>query len=550
MPIFYARRQPRATTVRASDLAGSVSNFASVRRLFILLALMLAAACAVPKKPVVVLGPSPAERLAAADALVRAGCLDCFASAYREYDALRQIPAAAEHATAGAIRAGALLALRERELGMVDDGYLTIARDLAAQPSAPLLAATLTKILDVVDTLPGGVLSIGRPPMSDLDLSRSQRLRLNRVAWKAMLRDLTDTDELAAYAYVSLMCTSIEERETLTGEIFQATALRDTPLLTFRRLTCRAVQPEALIDLRAKDPRFVEVVALLGAFQVGQSKLEDADKSYQEAIDWHPQWPRVTLAIANVAMTGEEFDRALEFYDRTIAMDRSPDAMLGKVRAQTFLGRAEEAIATTNQLLAQQWYLGDARYWRSLNEAQLNRLEVAWEDIELADRLLVNAEVPKLAGIIAYRQQQADAALAPRLDVARAKFEISHERNPNDCETTFYLGIVHEDQRAWERAATVLGDAVRCLEGAEKGYRLEIDRIRASDDPPARKERQIARREKAIANGRRMIATSWFNTAVAFLNLSRKEEARQFAEKVIADEQFGDRAREILSRIR
>jgi tetratricopeptide (TPR) repeat protein len=386
--------------------------------------------------------------------------------------------------------------------------------------------------------------------MSDLDLSRSQRLRLNSAAWKAMLLELTDTDELAAYVYVSMMCTSIDNRDTLTGQIFLATALRDTPLLTFRHLTCRGVQPEALTDLRAKDPRFVEIVALIGAFQVGQSKLVDADTSFQEAIDWHPQWPRVTLAIANVAMTGEEFDRALEFYDKTIAMDRGPDALLGKVRAQTFLGRAEDAIATTDQLLAQQWYLGDTRYWRALNEAQLNRLDVAWDDIELSDRLLVNAEVPKLAGIIAYRQQQADAALTARLDVARAKFEMSHERNPNDCETTFYLGIVHEDQRAWERAATVLGDAVRCLEGAEKGYRLEIDRIRASNDPPARKERQIARREKAIANGRRMIATSWFNTAVAFLNLSRKDDARQFAEKVIDDEQFADRAREILSRVK
>ena len=52
------------------------------------------AACA-PKRLVVAPAPSPAERLAAADALVRAGCLDCLAAAFREYDALRSIPAAA-----------------------------------------------------------------------------------------------------------------------------------------------------------------------------------------------------------------------------------------------------------------------------------------------------------------------------------------------------------------------------------------------------------------------------------------------------------------------
>ena len=434
---------------------------------------------------------------------------------------------------------------------MVDEGYLKIARELAAQPGASPQVTTLAKLLDVVDALPPGLLAAGRGQITDDALERAQRFRVNRVAWKAFLGESLDADVLAAYAWVSLMCGAPEERETATGQIFAAAAaFRDTPLMTFRRATCRGAQPELLTGLRERDPRFVEVTALLGAFQIGQSKLDEADKLLQEAYDWHPRWPRDTMLIGNVAMTGEEFDRALDFYDKTIALERTPDALLGKVRALTYLGRPEEAIATVDQMLQQQWYIGDARYWRALNEAQLNRLDAAWDDVELADRLLVNAEVPKLAGIIAYRQQQADAALLPRLDVARAKFEISHERNPSDCETTFYLGIVRTDQRTWEQAAKVLGDAVRCLEGAEKGYRLEIDRIRASDDPPARKERQIARREKAIANGRRMIATSWFNTAVAFLNLSRKDDARLFALKVVDDDQFGARAREILNRLK
>jgi hypothetical protein len=46
-----------------------------------------------------------------------------------------------------------------------------------------------------------------------------------------------------------------------------------------------------------------------------------------------------------------------------------------------------------------------------------------------------------------------------------------------------------------------------------------------------------------------MIVTSWFNTAVAYFSLARKDEARQFAEKVADDEQFGDRAKEILARL-
>lgn len=37
--------------------------------------------------------------------------------------------------------------------------------------------------------------------------------------------------------------------------------------------------------------------------------------------------------------------------------------------------------------------------------------------------------------------------------------------------------------------------------------------------------------KRLIANGRRMMATSWFNAAVGHYNLSQKDEARRFVEK-------------------
>ena len=103
---------------------------------------------------------------------------------------------------------------------------------------------------------------------------------------------------------------------------------------------------------------------------------------------------------------------------------------------------------------------------------------------------------------------------------------------------------------AWARTAEILINAVVCLQANEDGYRNEIASIAASNDPPARKAAKIARREQYIAKGRRQIATSWFDSAVAFYNLSRKVEARQFAEKVVDDQQFGDRAKDLLSRLR
>ena len=123
-------------------------------------------------------------------------------------------------------------------------------------------------------------------------------------------------------------------------------------------------------------------------------------------------------------------------------------------------------------------------------------------------------------------------------------------RNPNDCETTFYLGVVLAEQRSWAPTAEVLNAAAKCLEGNDTAYQEEIAAIQASNDPPARKAGKIARREQYIAKGRRQLATSWFDIAVAYYNLSRRSEARQFAEKVAMDEQFGERARDLMSRLR
>jgi tetratricopeptide (TPR) repeat protein len=287
----------------------------------------------------------------------------------------------------------------------------------------------------------------------------------------------------------------------------------------------------------------VEVEYWLGLFAVGGRKLNEADRHFDAAYGWRQQWPSLTQSIANVAMTSEEFQRALTFYDRTLEIEpKAIDAIIGRVRALTFLGKAEEAIVTADRLIALGWYVGDARYWRAFNENELERYDEAWADIEAAAKLQINAEVPKLAGLIAYRRQQ--------LDVSRERFQLSHTRNQNDCETFFYLGIVNAELRAWQTTTEILPNAAICLQTNEDNYRKEIASIDASDDPPERKTAKIARREQYIAKGRRQMATSWFDTAVAWYNLSHKAEAQQYAEKVMDDEQFGARAKEILSRVR
>ena len=74
-----------------------------------------------------------------------------------------------------------LIALRERELGLVDDGYGQRARALLI--GAPNLPNWLSTLLDIIAVLPASVGGITRTPTSDLDLDRARVLRANRAAW-------------------------------------------------------------------------------------------------------------------------------------------------------------------------------------------------------------------------------------------------------------------------------------------------------------------------------------------------------------------------------
>jgi tetratricopeptide (TPR) repeat protein len=86
---------------------------------------------------------------------------------------------------------------------------------------------------------------------------------------------------------------------------------------------------------------------------IGQRDLDGAEALFERAYAWHPKWPSLTLSMANVAMTDEAFDRAAGLYVETLTLEpRSADARIGLVRALTYLGRHEDAIAAADALLA------------------------------------------------------------------------------------------------------------------------------------------------------------------------------------------------------
>src|SRR5262249_45508453 len=155
--------------------------------------------------------------------------------------------------------------------------------------------------------------------------------------------------------------------------------------------------------------------------------------------------------------------------------------------------------------------------------------------------LIANADVAKLAGVIAYQRHE--------LDTARRQLEEARRRNVADCETSFYYQLVLAEQRQWSETAAVGSATGTCFDESDKRLRGEIATLQAANGEPERVGRQIARRVEQLATNDHMRSAAWFNVAVALFNVGRHSEARTVALKLIDDQRFGDRAREIISRL-
>jgi tetratricopeptide (TPR) repeat protein len=480
----------------------------------------------------------PVERLAHAQASVTAGCFSCLVTAFEEFEDLRSFPSLSSAATDGALQAALLLAIRETEFGVRDSAYLTRASTRLATNAS--LRASFQPLVDIVSTLS----PLGASAPDDHELARLGAAARNRQTFTDMLRPRSDETALTAYLWIAENCGMNTPTDPALRDWLSAIPTwRDTPLLRYRASACGRLDVAALTGLVQQDGRFTEINYLLGNAALADQKISDAIELFQRAYGGTPEWPAISKALAHTYFASEEFGASLEFFEKTLALvPSSPDARLGKGRALTQLGRYEDAIAAFDDLLAQDhWYVGDARYWRAFNEAQLRRYEAAASDVAIAANYLTNSDVPKLAGIIAVHRQQ--------FELARMKFEESRSRNARDCETQYYLALVLSEQRDWPAALTVLLDTSVCLDGDDQQLRAEIEHLRRTEMIETRRARQIGRRERQIAENGRMRATTWFNAAVAYFYLSRPADARAYAEKVMSDEEFGGRATELLSQL-
>jgi tetratricopeptide (TPR) repeat protein len=414
-------------------------TFAGVGTAAIAAAMVLAApACSRMSAPVTQAAPpsdavDAASRLRNAQSELERGCYDCLADALVTYESLVDVPAVATEAREGAVRAALLLALRETELGLKPAGYIARARVLLgpADSASPALAS----LVDIADVIASGPAGFTRAATTDRQLASVLTVSRSQERWATVLRNLMPQDLTASYLWLTLACGTYaysfpdhDQRESVLA------AVASVPLIAYKTATaCGLTSSEPLDTQLAAEPRFAELNYHLGLFALGgQTRrlpdLDGADVRFRAAYEWRQDWPTLTLAIANVAMSAEDFERALDFYNRTLALSPDePDALAGLIRALTYANRNDEAIAAADRLLALGRNPGEAHYWRAMNLARLKREAEAWADVEEASRSLANADVPKLAGILAINRRD--------FDVARQRLELALGRRRTDCET-------------------------------------------------------------------------------------------------------------------
>jgi hypothetical protein len=495
--------------------------------------------------------PAPVDRRAqlfAAEEMFRRGCYDCLRDALTAYESLHDDRFVGAQARDAAVRTALILAVRETELGLVRNGYIERARQLLgpvenASPELPGLA-------DIAEVIANGPAGFTRAAGTDAQITAMLTVARSQERWASVLRNLMPQDLAASYLWLSLACgpygSNFPDHEN------RAAVLQDVaeiPLLAFRLSTaCGLTYADPLETQLALEPRFSEIQYYRGLFALGGQTgrapdLDTADARFRAAYEWRQDWPALTLAIANVAMSAEDFPRAFEFYERTLGFaSDDADALVGLIRALTYSNQHPEAIAAADRLLALGRNPGEAHYWKAMNLARLKQDPAAWAEVEEASKSLANADVPKLAGIIAINRRD--------FAVARQRLELSLQRRRADCETAYYLQSVLSEQRDWQEAARVAADAGACFEAQDASILEELATVRASLMAPERRARLIARREAQLASDTRMRATSWFNAAAASFNLARTSEARRFAEKVADDVFYGERARSLLEKLK
>lgn len=483
--------------------------------------------CHVPRKGIATI-PAPDERRARADELVSVGCYRCLRDAVQLYEALLKEGMRADGIEQGAHDAYLMRAMREAELGIPYTETMARARELGDWSSIPGDIVDLT--LDVLaEQAAAGWTRLDSPgAISDA----GARLTL--------LRGTQQPPRLvAAYAAVSLDCVLSQYRDrTEEPQGRWDTTIADDAALRYAQLRCAggfsSETARAILDL---EPRFGEVRVAMGLDALGQGLMMSAYRELGLAHDIIPESSVIAVALADVALGLGRFDEALRLYDGLRAGSRSPDAMLGRAKALTYLNRHSEAIGVLNELLqGSAWKPGEIHYWRAWNFLQVAEFGLAHESAMKALALWTAPHVYRLAGLTAMSLS--------RLAEARRYLETALKSSADDCESMSYLAQIDSRENRWNPALDRFAAVAACCARALTG--LMVAPVPGASADLSGADTQNAAAAAEIAQLKALQSSSIYNAAIAAKVLGRREAALEYAKRLLADPTYQGLARDFI----
>jgi tetratricopeptide (TPR) repeat protein len=507
------------------------------------LGLLLAAACAGCGRPPVRTRATPPidlPRLAADfQHLIHEGCYLCLRDVLDQY---RALPARARQSPVlepVAAQAALVFILRHKELGIPIDEEWREAQALAAAAAGTSPAAL--RHLQIAWAIPWNRVGVDEDFL-DRDRHRWPSLE-ERSAWRDALQAEWPQSEVAAYLYVALNC------ELRPLEPIDLTPVRqhypESPLVQYRWATCANAGESTLRSLLHADSRFQEIHFFLGrdAFHARQFDRAEAE----DVLAWQgiPRFTAAALSVAGLALTAENFERALTFADDVLAIvPAKRDALLDKVTALSYLGRYADAVAAAHHLIdLGHWLLGDAYYWLSWNEYHLDTIDQALRDVQTTKQYETNVRVYMLAGLIRMKKTE--------WPDAKKEFMAALNVSPDACDAMFYLGGTNGHLSQWPEAASDFARAIVCYVAYEAQVKRQM--AQASAENPAAgasfTARRIARLQEELRRATANEQSSTYNAAISFLTAGHPEEARHYAQQAEAFPPFAERARALLAKI-
>jgi len=500
---------------------------------------ILSACASAPNRTVDVRVSEDQVSQAYAESLVKKGHYLAFKKAFGLYRNIYSRRALRPKVAADYVRAGLLLALRERQIGLDNPGTLAEVNRVIGENGSLASFAAPALIISAIPPRTRGV-------MKDIAAdggAKGDRERLK--AAEGQLRSGALADELSAAVLAAWTCLAGRYSAEYRDSADYLRTHPDSLLLKYEAAVCGGVNPDLFEALLAGEPEFAEAHYHLGESALGEKRLLDAERHLLLAYVAIPESPQPRILLAGVYFATEEFATSLRFYD--LALEVSPeyrDALLGKAISLAYLERHDESMAVLDRILALGfWLLGESHYWLAWNLQELGRGPEALRHIDEAKgRLPTNTHVLSLAGTIAVELGE--------FDRAEKDFKESLVYGPANTEALSGLGTLYARRAQWPTAAEFYERAGRAHAAEGEALAAVIEDLKASALAPERKARLVQKRAAQLERVRFESATSDYNAAAAYFNAGTAGKAVEAAGRAAAHPALREKAEEILRNIR